>query len=147
MADIVLTDDQTPAQPDIDYSRLSHADIATALRLSADGRSQRDIAQVIGCHHSSIARLQAEFGDTTFLAKSATRHEALRLAKATVEGAILSANLGRVTAGLELLDRLDVVNAKRDHEDKSSKILIQIGSPSQPIGPDPLLIESKEKET
>lgn len=120
-----------PEKRKADYSRLSRDEVAAILNLHRTGKSQVEIAQILGCDHSTVSRWLDKLVDTTELAKHTLRNGAQALAERVIADA-------DVEQSLEVLDRLDVVPKKRD-ESQRTGIQINIGMPNQPIGPDPLL--------
>lgn len=126
-------------KPIPDYSRLSRADEALILKLAEDGRTQTEIAQLIGCSQPTVSDILRDFGDTRILARKRTHNRALDVANAAIEGSIIAANDGKPEAALELLDRLEVAPKRQVDSGKGTQVLIQIGMPGQPAGPDPVI--------
>ncbi len=116
-----------------DYGRLSRAEVASLLSLSDAGKSQVEIAQILGCDQSNISRWLSKLRPTTDLAKHRLQNAALELTERLIESA-------DAEQSLEVLDRLDVLSKKRDNGAQSG-VQVFIGMPSQPIGPDPLTID------
>ena len=109
-----------------DYTRLTPTDVALILRLSNEGRQQIEIAQVIGCHHSTVSRCLAEFSCTRVMAQARLANAADRFATRVIEYA-------SVDQSLEMLDRLDVANRKRDETRGDTKVQILVGMPGSPL--------------
>lgn len=114
-----------------DHTRLSRGDQALILKLREDGRTQVEIAQLVGCHQSSVSRLLQDFSDTRLLARETLRRDAHRFAERVVESA-------DVDQSLEVLDRLEVL-PKRQSDSKGG-VSVLIGINASPIGPDPIAL-------
>lgn len=120
----------TPARI-TDRSRLTRAEVGALLNLHRAGKTQVEIAQVLGIDQSNVSRWLDKLIDTTEVAKHTLRNGAQKLAERVVKHA-------NVEESLEVLDRLDVA-PKRQIEGNGSKVNIVIGMPGQPAGPDPFV--------
>ena len=127
--------DKTPQKPIPDFSRLSYADTALLLKLADDGRTQMEIATVIGCSQPTVSQVLSRFGDTRDLAKKRMNSAALKLVDRVIEDA-------DVDQSLEVLDRIGVAEKRLQPTGADTKIAIVIGMPGQAVGPDPLLTVS-----
>jgi ParB-like chromosome segregation protein Spo0J len=74
-----------PAKHRPDYSRLTNAERAFALKFAAEGFTQAEIAQRLGCTQSAICRWLAQCEDSTGAAKSFLRGSALSMARRVVK--------------------------------------------------------------
>ena len=132
-ASVALLDPpDTEAERNRDYSRLTHADTALILKLADDGRTQPEIAQLIGCHKSTVSRTLAEFADTRVTARRLLH----RHAQTFTERVIADAD---VDQALEVLDRIGVAERRRDTTGTDTRVSIVIGMPQHTIGPDPVI--------
>lgn len=113
-----------------DYSRLTRAEVASILSLSRAGKTQVEIAQALGCNHSTVSRWLADLEDTTELAKHKLRSAAVDFVDRVVKDA-------DVEQSLEVLDRIGVAE-KRQTQSGNAQVQILIGMPGSPAGPDPL---------
>lgn len=120
-----------------DLSHLSDDDEILVWRLSQAGKTQVQIAQVIGCNQSSVSRALQKLDDTRDLAKLRTHNAALLLAASAVDGAQRAARDGKPEAALELLDRLDVVARKQNDAGRAGMVQVIIGMPGSASGPAP----------
>jgi predicted transcriptional regulator len=64
-----------------DYTRLSRADEAIILKLAGDGRTQTEIAQLVGCSQPTVSRVIAEFADTRDIARRILHRDAASIAE------------------------------------------------------------------
>jgi hypothetical protein len=112
-----------------DYAKLSQADIALVLKLRDDGHTQTAIAEKVGCSQPTVCRILETFSSTVNLAKLRTNNKAQALAMAAVKGSIKAARDGKPEAALEILDRIDVINKRRDEPSSSQvMVIVQQGS-------------------
>lgn len=75
---------ETAAAPTPKYKRLTQAQQLSALQLSKLGKTQTEIAQVLGCDQTSIGRWLAACRDTTVEATAYAKGSALRLTQNVV---------------------------------------------------------------
>jgi len=121
MATEPLTDataDAFDAEPAKSVKRLTRAQIASAIALRETGKSTRDIAQVIGCHHATVARTLALYVDMRPPARKYLESNALKMARNVVRH-------GRASDHVKTLQGIGVLE-----QDHASGITIQVGSPS-----------------
>lgn len=110
-----------PAESRIpDPNRLSRHDEAMILKLAEDGRTQTEIAQLIGTTQPTVSRVLSAFGDTRSLAKRIAHNAAAKLTKRVIDDA-------DVDQALEVLDRIGVME-KRDTSGKGQTINIVAGA-------------------
>ena len=124
IADAYLPEKRIP-----DRSHLTRAEDVLILKLHAEGKSQVDIAAVIGCSQPTVSRTLAEYEDTSILAKYRVRNSALKL----VDRVIADAD---VDQSLEVLDRIGVLEKRNVDSGRAGQVNIVIGMPGQPAGPD-----------
>lgn len=116
---------------------LSHVEIGLALKLSAEGHTQRQIADRLNVSQPAICQVLDKFTDTTELAKLRLKADAYSVAEGSVRGALIAAQKGQPEAALELLDRLDVA-PKRQQGTGGTQIQINLGQSQRATGQDPL---------
>lgn len=109
---------QPAAKPIPDYSRLDYDEIALLLRLRDAGKTQTEIAQVLGCSQPTVSTVLKEFTDTRELAKLTLNSNAKRLTDRVIEQA-------DVDQSLELLDRIGV--AEKRHGEKTTAVQVNVG--------------------
>ena len=98
-----------------DLSKLTDDDKALIYQLAQREMSHREIAQVVGCDHSTVSRWLAKLTPTIDLAKKRAQHRALEVLEAGLDGAIKAARDGSPEHALEVADRLDVL-ARRERD-------------------------------
>lgn len=127
-----------PTRRIADRSQLSRAEDALILKLSADGKTQTEIAQLVGCNQSSVSRVLSRFLDTREVAKRILHNGAQALAERIVKDA-------DVDQSLEVLDRLEVA-PKREQGGNRMGLQINIGMPGLAAGADPLITSTFASE-
>ena len=120
----------TAQQRTADFTRLSDDDKALIFVLSKQGHTQTAIAQLVGCHHTSVSRWLAKLEPTTEIAKARAHNRALEVTDAALEGAIKAARNGQPEHALEVADRLDTL-PKRQLERNSVGVQVFVGMPNQ----------------
>ena len=115
---------RTALEPKPDYSRLSRAEINSLFALHKAGKSQTEIAQILGCAISTVHHWVHTLEDTTDLAKQKLRAGASDL----VDRVLSQAN---VEESLEVLDRLDVAAKRREATISMTAIAIDVDTPLQ----------------
>lgn len=106
-----------------DFSKLSYAEVALALKLDADGKTQTFIAQQLGCHQATVSRVLSEFRESSDLAKK--RAHALALpAVESLERAWKSAEKTGKSGPQEAI--LKIAGVLGD-ESQGPRVLVQIG--------------------
>lgn len=108
---------------------LNYAEIAAILRLSGIGKTQREIAEVIGVSQQSIQGVLSHFAteDTCISAKAHLRSKARVVAEAAVGASLKAASHGDGSVALEILDRLDVAPRRLDKASPGTKVLVMVG--------------------
>ena len=123
-----IADTDLPEKPEAertpDYSRLSYAEIALALKLTEDGLNQTQVAQRLECSPSAISRLLSEFHDTRPLAKLKAHNRALKLVDRVLEQA-------DVEESLEVLDRIGVLEKRHPEATRSQVAIAVVNMPGQ----------------
>lgn len=120
MLDADLETDQRIDAPK--YKRVSRAAEALILKLAEAGKSQTEIAQIVGVSQPTVSRTLAEFADTRVVAKAVLNKHAKTLAERVVKDA-------DVSQSLEVLDRLDVAPKRRD-ETHSTQVMVVVQTQS-----------------
>lgn len=108
------------AQPIRDYSRLTRADHAAILKLRDLGKTQVEIAQVIGCNQSTISDVLVAFEDTRTLAGHILRNGASRLAETVVK-------TKHAGTALEALRDMEVSQKRAPDQGKGGGVQVFIG--------------------
>lgn len=121
------------AKPIRDRSHLTRSEVALLLKLHEAGKTQVEIAQILGCSQPSVHGWLEKFRDTRTEAIYTARSGAQKL----VERVLKQAN---VEESLEVLDRIDVL-PKKQRESSGNQLNVIIGMPGQPAGPDPVVID------
>ena len=112
------TDPATDPNTTSTVKRLTRAQIASAIALRETGKSTRDIAQVIGCHHATVARILALYVDMRPPARKYLESNALRMARNVVRN-------GKAADHVKTLTGIGVLE-----QEHAAGITIQVGSPS-----------------
>lgn len=107
-------------KPIPNFSRLTKEDIALMLKLRDAGKTQVEIAQVIGCSQPTVSQTLAEFIDTRLEAANILRGGASELAKRIVKKA------GPMVA-LETLRDLEVSQKRAPDQGKGGGVTVVIG--------------------
>jgi predicted transcriptional regulator len=129
-----------PAERITDYTRLNRAEVGSILKLHEAGKTQVEIAQILGCSQPTVSRWLDELVDTRELAKHTLRSGAEKLAERIVKQA-------DVEQALEVLDRLDVAPKKRDTH-LGNAIQIVVNTPGQTsLAPPSALFQSNQQVT
>lgn len=68
-------------KPIPDYSRLSRADESLILKLADDGRTQTEIAHLVGCSQGTVSNVLRDFADTRQIARKRLNASADTLAE------------------------------------------------------------------
>jgi hypothetical protein len=117
MAEQVLQ--ERPATHKPDYTRLTRSDVGVLLKLRADGLTQAEIAQRLGCNQTTVHNWLTDLTDTTDTAKSFLRGQALRMAQNIVKK-------GRAADHVAALKGLSVLA-----EESAGGLVVQIGGGSK----------------
>jgi hypothetical protein len=115
--------------------RLRPEDEARILELAAAGVTQIEIAAQIGCHQSTVSRTIADYADTRGLARKFLEAKALDVARDLVAAA-----KERPAQALKLLGKLDVVRDDAAEGGNESRVVVLVGMPGHPAGPDPITV-------
>jgi Homeodomain-like domain-containing protein len=105
--------------------KLRPIDEATILEMAAAGKSQTEIAQIVGCNQSTVSRTLAEWADSRGLARKYAEAESLEMMQRFVKEAS-PADI------LKMQSKLDVVREDKEAA-KNTGIVINIGAPGNPI--------------
>lgn len=119
-ADTSAGAENTLAQPIRDYSRLTRAEHAAILKLRDLGKTQVEIAQVIGCSQPTVSDTLREFEDTRLLAGHILRAGASHLATTVVK----TTHAG---TALEALRDMQVSEKRAPDQGKSGGVQVFIG--------------------
>jgi hypothetical protein len=109
--------------------KLRAADEAKILELHAAGKTQTDIARVIGCHQSTVSRTIAEYDDSRPLARKYLESRALEMTRRLVTDA-------KPETILRVLGKLDVVrdDGTGGSDDYGPTVYVGIGLTMQGTG-------------
>lgn len=115
---------------------------ALILRLSVAGKTQAEIAQIVGVHQTRVGQVLATFGtDTRESAKKKLYAAAEKVADHALRGSETD-----VWAALELLDRTDTLPKKdRSSGRQGGNVLVVVGNPDPRALP-PALTITQETE-
>jgi predicted transcriptional regulator len=105
--------------------KLRPIDEATILELAAEGKSQTEIARVVGCSQPTVSRTLAEWADSHGLARKYAETKSLEMMKRFVKEAS-PADI------LKMQARLDVVREDRQVE-QHDRVIINVGMPGKPV--------------
>ena len=111
-------------QPIPNYSRLSRQDEALILKLSDDGKTQTDIAQLIGCSQSTVSVVLNEFLDTRSLASKKANNLSLRAVLKLEESMNPAAESGK-SGPMEAI--LKMAKLLGSEDGAGPKVIVQIG--------------------
>lgn len=114
------------------YQRLSRATEGLILKLSDEGKTQHQVAQMVGCSQATVSRTLAAFQDTRALAKSHLHNNAIRLAERVIKQA-------NVEESLEVLDRLDVAPKKERGGNSHTGVQVIVNMPGQSSSKPPVI--------
>lgn len=116
------------------YHRVTITQLDVMFRLRGLGKTQQEIADVLGVAVSTVNEHLQQLTDTRELAKGIAKAAAAPLTERVIAQA-------DVDQALEVLDRLDVL-PKRIVDSHASSINIMIGMPGHPAGPDPFDLDA-----
>ena len=102
--------------------KLQPIDEATILELSAAGKSQLEIAEVVGCHQSTVSRTLADWADTRGLARKYAEAKSLEMMKRFVAEAA-------PPEILKMQAKLDVI--REDRQGGDTNVILAIGQPGK----------------
>jgi len=102
-------------------------DEATLLELAAAGKSQTEIASIVGCHQSTVSRTLAEWADSRGMARRYAEAKSLHMMKRFVA----EASPAEI---LKMQQKLDVVRDDR-LEHGGNQVVIVLGTQAQPLQP------------
>ena len=107
------------------------------VKLYNEGKTQLEIASLMGVNQASISRALAKFPDTRNIAKARMKGAADLMAQQIIKAAKKAAEEGDAGAALEVLDRLDVLAAKTKHTGShtgETKVMVIVGTvPGTPL--------------
>ena len=105
--------------------KLRPIDEATILELAAEGKSQTEIARVVGCSQPTVSRTLAEWTDRRGLARKYAEAKSLEMMKRFV-------NEASPADILKMQAKLDVVREDRQIE-QHDRVIINVGMPGNPV--------------
>lgn len=117
------------------YARTSRATEGLILKLSEAGKTQTEIAAIVGVNQSTVSRTLSELTDARYLAKAILHRGATKLAERIVKDA-------NVAESIEVLERIEVIKPKQQADSGGGRVQILIGMPGQPAGPLPVIVQS-----
>jgi hypothetical protein len=97
--------------------KLRPIDEATILELAAAGRSQVEIAGIVGCHQSTVSRTLADWADSRGLARKYAEAKSLEMMKRFVADA-------SPAEILKMQQKLDVVRDERQDGGGLARVLV-----------------------
>lgn len=115
--------------------RLTQREVALLLQLSELGKSQTEIAQVIGCNISTVSRTLDQWQDNRQVARRFLEANSPKLAKTIVKSK-------DAATALRTLQKLDVV--RDDQASGGSQVVVMIGTSDQPLSPPVLTLSPVE---
>lgn len=121
-----------PEQAIRDYARLTREDIACIRSLNKAGKTQVEIAQIIGCSQPTVSKWLEVVNDPLDDAKHILREGSPELAKRILKDA-------DVEESLEVLDRLGVAEKRNTDSNRAGTVQVIIGMPGSSAGPAPLI--------
>ena len=121
-----------PAKRIADQKHLSRDEVATIRQLAKLGKTQVEIAQVLGCHQSTVSKWLSALADPVEDARHILRNSSPKLAERVVKDA-------NVAESLDVLERLEVIAPKQRDSGAHGNVQIVIGMPNQPAGPAPVI--------
>lgn len=108
--------------------KLSPADRALILSLTARGQTQAAVATIIGCDQSTVSRVISRYKlDTRADARALLEASALEMAESVV-------TKGDPALHAKMLGKLDVVRDDKPQSGVDSGVVVIIGQPGQPVG-------------
>jgi transposase len=99
---------------------LSSAELRLMLLLHQEGKSQQEIAHRLQCHQSCISHNLKEWADTKVEAKAVIGRSARKLAEKLV-------TTSDDTTILEILDRADILEKKRNVDEGAPRVAVLVG--------------------
>jgi predicted transcriptional regulator len=133
--DVSLLTEHSEAD-DVAYRRLSATQIALILQLSEAGKTQTDIAGIIGVTQATVSRTLSKFRPTTHLAELRAKAAALPAVRALVDNMDAALRDGD-TKPVELVLELAGMRKKGDEGHKTA-VQVVVGMPGQTAYCDPL---------
>ena len=106
--------------------RLRPIDEATILELAAAGKSQTEIAAIIGCNQSTVSRTLAEWADSRGLARKYAEAKSLEMMKRFVTDA-------SPAEILKMQQKLDVI--RDDRQEGGNQFIVMLGTADHPLQP------------
>jgi predicted transcriptional regulator len=106
------------------YSRVSREKESAILKLAALGKTQTEIADIVGVSQPTVSRTLSEFADTREHAKAILNKSAARLAERVVDRA-------DVAESLDVLERIDVIRAKERDSGAHGGVMVVVNMPGQ----------------
>jgi hypothetical protein len=99
---------------------------ATILELSAAGKTQAEIAGIIGCNQSTVSRTLAEWTDTRGFARKYAEAKSLDMMKRFVKDA-------SPAEILKMQQKLDVI--RDDRQEGGNQLIVMLGTAEHPLSP------------
>ena len=103
--------------------------MSLTLQLHNQGKPQTEIAKIMGVTQSAVSRVLSKFPDTRKIARAMITASAVQMVHHTMKAAKIAADGGDATPALEVLDRLDVLSAKRSATPSTagSRVVVIVG--------------------
>jgi predicted transcriptional regulator len=119
--------EHSTAEPIRDYSRLTFDDQKILRAMRDAGKTQVEIAAVLGCSQSTVSKFLSTWTDTRDEARDILRHSASRLAKRIVNGR-------SEAVAVEVLDRIGVTERPAAaSQGNKGQITVIIGAPDADV--------------
>ncbi len=113
---------------------LSYEQINLILKLSAsEGKTQVEIADIMGVTQPTVSRILSEFTDTSLLAKLRLKGSAELMAERVIVASQVAAARGDASPALEVLDRIDALPKRLSGASGGGpKVIVVVGSVTPP---------------
>lgn len=112
---------------------LSYEQLSMVIKLSVAGKTQVEIADIIGCTQPTISRVLSEFTDTTGIAKIRLKGAAELMAERVIQASGVAASRGDASPALEVLDRIDALPKRQTgSKEGGTKVVVVVGSVTPP---------------
>ena len=114
----------TPLQCLPDRTRLTDDDKVLILQLASAGKTQVEIAQVVGCDQTTVSRCLTKFSPTTKLAESRAHNLSLKMIESLNRASKAAEKKGLSAPQTAILEVAGLGGKK---EDPGPRVIVQIG--------------------